>query len=103
MPASMSVSEYSTVHFPHVAAPHHDAAEGGKWTVHPLSRSASGDCPSRLLRPGDPASPTGDRLRLLPSGPDLVHGPTSRGTRPSTPQARALARSRAPREGIQLR
>jgi len=33
---------------------------------------------------GDPATPIGDRLRLLPSGPDLVRGPTSRGTRPST-------------------
>ena len=31
--------------------------------------------------PGTPAAPAGDRLRLLPSGSDLVHGPTSRGTR----------------------
>ena len=37
------------------------------------------------LRSGYPAAPAGDRLRLLPSGSDLVHGPTSRGTRPSTP------------------
>jgi hypothetical protein len=36
---------------------------------------------------GDPASPIGDRLRLLPSGPDLVHEPTSSGTRPSTHHA----------------
>ena len=31
--------------------------------------------------PGIPASHVGDRLRLLPSGPDLVHEPTPRGTR----------------------
>jgi len=31
--------------------------------------------------PGTPAAPAGDRLRLLPSGPDLVHKPTPRGTR----------------------
>ena len=31
--------------------------------------------------PGAPAAPAGDRLRLLPSGPDLVHKPTPRGTR----------------------
>ncbi len=31
--------------------------------------------------PGTPAAPAGDRLRLLPSGPDLVRKPTPRGTR----------------------
>ena len=31
--------------------------------------------------PGAPAAPAGDRLRLLPSGPDLVRKPTPRGTR----------------------
>jgi hypothetical protein len=30
---------------------------------------------------GAPAAPVGNRLRLLPSGPDLVHKPTPRGTR----------------------
>src|SRR5437763_17023459 len=29
------------------------------------------------LRPGAPPAPGGDRLRLLPSGPDLFHGPSS--------------------------
>ena len=29
------------------------------------------------LRPGAPATPEGGRLRLLPSGPDLVHGSSS--------------------------
>src|SRR5947207_7155969 len=53
-----------------------------KWTVHP---------PSKLIDQvayigggsgsGEPATPIDYRLRLLPSGPDLVHGPTSRGTR----------------------
>ena len=37
--------------------------------------------PGRDSGSGTPATPAGDRLRLLPSGPDLVHGPTSRGTR----------------------
>src|SRR4051794_29831122 len=59
-------------------------AESGPCTLRrERSPSASTGC---KLRSGDPASPAGDRLRLLPSGPDLVHGPTSRGTRPSTPQ-----------------
>src|SRR3954468_23895636 len=40
----------------------------------------------RWLQSSYPAAPAGDRLRLLPSGPDLVHGPTPRGTRPSTPR-----------------
>jgi hypothetical protein len=31
---------------------------------------------------GVPTAPAGDCLRLLPSGPDLVHKPTPRGTRP---------------------
>ena len=52
------------------------------WTVHPPSklhpgrRNAARDSGS-----GAPAAPAGDRLRLLPSGPDLVHEPTPRGTR----------------------
>jgi hypothetical protein len=43
--------------------------------------------------PGPPAAPAGDRLRLLPSGPDLVHGPTSRGD----PGHRRRARRSRPR------
>ena len=59
-----------------------------KWTVHPsVEVGLRGLTAVLRLRPGDPAAPAGDRLRLLPSGPDLVHGPTSRGTRPSTPRA----------------
>src|SRR3954464_6459783 len=50
------------------------------------------------------AAPIGDRLRLLPSGPDLVHGPTSRGDPgPSTPHTTGPTRGRAPREGIRPR
>jgi len=30
---------------------------------------------------GAPVARIGDRLRLLPSGPDLIHGPTPHGTR----------------------
>jgi len=56
-----------------------------KWTVHPPSKPVP-RARSLLVSSGsgDPAAPAGDRLRLLPSGPDLVHGPSSRGTRPST-------------------
>ena len=39
------------------------------------------------LRPGYSAAHGEDRLRLLPSGSDLVHGTPSRGTWPSTPRA----------------
>ena len=34
------------------------------------------------LRSGTPVAPAGARLRLLPSGPDLVRGPTPQGTPP---------------------
>ena len=44
-------------------------------------------CPSRLARAGLSCGTRGIRLRLLPSGPDLVRVPTSRRTRPSTPSA----------------
>src|SRR5215207_1232268 len=58
----------------------------GKWPC-TLCRSAtlrlSG---ARLLRRGVPASPETFCLRLLPSGPDLVHSASPRGTRPSTPR-----------------
>jgi hypothetical protein len=42
--------------------------------------------PARLIvahgsGPGTPATPIGDRLRLLPSGPDLIRKPTPCGTR----------------------
>src|SRR3954447_24099736 len=63
-----------------------DMTVGGvQWTVHPPSRRDTGRLRRSELRPGTPATPGGDRLRLLPSGPDLVHGPPPRGTRPSTP------------------
>jgi hypothetical protein len=41
-------------------------------------------CPGSRLRPGVPAALPVHRLRLLPSGPDRVHGSGSRRTRPST-------------------
>jgi len=41
-----------------------------------------------MARVGLPRGTRGIRLRLLPSGPDLVRVPTSRGTRPSTPPRR---------------
>ena len=53
--------------------------------------------------PGAPAAPAGDRLRLLPSGPDLVRKPTPRGTRTIDAPRRRSDRSRTPRRGIQPR
>src|SRR4051812_49397330 len=61
---------------------------GEEWTVHPPSRSGHRACPSLMARAGLPRGTRGIRLRLLPSGPDLVRVPTSRGTRPSTPPRR---------------
>src|SRR5712692_8621767 len=55
------------------------------------------------LRSGLPAARDGDRLPLLPSGPDGVHGPTLHRTRPSTPRDAHRIRDAGPREGIQPR
>ncbi len=53
----------------------------------PSSETSHRACPSRLARAGLSCGTRGIRLRLLPSGPDLVRVPTSRRTRPSTPSA----------------
>src|ERR1700691_800361 len=50
---------------------------------------------------GAPAAPAGVRLRLLPSGPDLVHEPTPRGTRAIDAPKRRSDRSETPRRGVQ--
>jgi len=55
------------------------------------------------LRPGRPTAPEGGRLPLLPSGPDGVHGPSLRGTRPSTSSDGVGGGDRRPRPGIQPR
>jgi len=53
--------------------------------VHPvLDLCAAVAIPGSRLRPDDPAAHSVHRLRLLPSGPDRVHGSRSRRTRPST-------------------
>gem|GEM_PF-4417738 len=49
------------------------------------------------LRPGAPAAPEGDRLRLLPSGPDLVHGPPPPRDRAINAQHAALTLGPEPR------
>src|SRR5687767_11029197 len=59
--------------------------------------------PRARLQPGCPAAPEGDRLPLLPSGPDGVHGPTLRGTRLSTSGTVVVDERYGPRPGIQLR
>ncbi len=53
--------------------------------------------------PGTPAAPAGDRLRLLPSGPDLVHKPTPRGTRTIDAPNSGATGVETPRKGIQPR
>src|SRR4051794_1973295 len=52
--------------------------EGGPCTL--LRDEVPGAFASVGSGQGDPVAPAGTRLRLLPSGPDLVHGPASRGT-----------------------
>ncbi len=47
---------------------------------------------------GAPAAHIGDRLRLLPSGPDLIHGPTPRGTRAISTTTGGLTPKAAPLE-----
>src|SRR3712207_3383385 len=75
-----------------------------------VDRAPSVEAWSRALNaardsgPGAPAAPADDRLRLLPSGPDLVHGPTSRGTRAiDATNGAADPVADAPREGVQPR
>src|SRR6478735_12161400 len=58
------------------------------WTVHPPSKRGHRACPSLEARAGLSCGTRGIRLRLLPSGPDLIRVPTSRRTRPSTPPRR---------------
>ena len=53
--------------------------------------------------PGAPAAPAGDRLRLLPSGPDLVRKPTPRGTRTIDAPSDGATGAETPRKGIQPR
>ena len=53
--------------------------------------------------PGAPAAPGGDRLRLLPSGPDLVREPTSRGTRTINAPGDGATGAGVPRGGLQPR
>jgi hypothetical protein len=59
--------------------------------------------PRIRLQPGSPTAPEGGRLPLLPSGPDGVHEPSLRGTRPSTSDEVVVGERRRPRPGIQLR
>ncbi len=49
-----------------------------------LDPGDTGAIPGSRLRPGTPAAHLVHRLRLLPSGPDRVHGSWSRRTQPST-------------------
>ena len=72
-----------------------EAHANRSWLVFPALRPIAGAGPCTPRRdsarrtpiaardsgPGAPAAPAGDRLRLLPSGPDLVRKPTPRGTR----------------------
>ncbi len=79
-----------------------------------MSRPESGPCTLRRcrcrgaaavswLRSGNPTTPEGGRLRLLPSGPDLVHGSPSSRDRTIDTTDGASTPGLAPREGIQPR
>jgi hypothetical protein len=71
--------------------------------VHPASNVEPHTRPIARLQPGRPTAPEGGRLPLLPSGPDGVHGPSLRGTRPSTSGDGVGGGDRRPRPGIQPR
>jgi hypothetical protein len=90
----------------------HRARRGGLGTVatvgmnRPCTRRrtrASAHAQIVRLQPGRPTAPEGGRLPLLPSGPDGVHGPSLRGTRPSTSSDGVGCEDRRPRPGIQPR
>jgi len=70
--------------------------KAGNGPCAPPSKRSHRACPSRLARAGLSCGTRGFRLRLLPSGPDLVRVPTSRRTRPSTPPAAHWPRRPAP-------
>ena len=53
--------------------------------------------------PGAPAAPAGYRLRLLPSGPDLIREPSPRGTRTIDAPGLRSDRGGIPRRGVQPR
>jgi hypothetical protein len=71
--------------------------------VHPASNIEPRTRHIARLQPGRPTAPEGGRLPLLPSGPDGVHGPSLRGTRPSTSSDGVGGGDRRPRPGIQPR
>jgi len=74
-----------------------------KMVVHPLSMGSAWLTRASRLQPGDPAAPEGDCLPLLPPGPDGVHRPPPRRTRPSTSLSPGSPKRLAPREGIRPR
>ena len=70
----------------------------------PVEAGTRGAAAVSRLRFGAPAAPGGDRLRLLPSGPDLVHGSSSpTGPNHQHREQGADPGACAPREGIQPR
>ena len=76
------------------------AAPPSRWTVHPPSRlRRRSPIAARDSGSGTPAAPAGDRLRLLPSGPDLVHKPTPRGDPSHRRPERRSNRSETPLGG----
>ncbi len=79
-----------------------------RFAEHALSSAGPCDPPSRAvpgrsrrgwLEPGVSAAHARYRLRLLPSGSDLVHGRALRGTWPSTPPATYRPRRPRPSDG----
>ena len=70
-----------------------------KWTVHPPSRFACGAAAGWGSGQGAPDRACRHPLRLLPSGPDLVRGPTPRGTLPINAPTGGACRATAPSGG----
>ena len=65
----------------------------------PLVELRSPACGTKQLRPGYPVAPTGNRLWLLPSGPDQIHRSAPHRTQPSTPLGQAVPATVEPSEG----
>src|SRR3981081_4017467 len=73
--------------------------QGGRVVAHPTSMACRRRSPDGPARARLAAAPPGDRLPLLPSGPDGGHGPELRRTRPSAPMPSEQTRERTPSVG----
>ena len=84
-------------------APQVERRPGQRQRAQPHHASVLEHAHAHWLGSGLPAARSDDRLPLLPSGSDGVHGPFLHRTRSSTPPRARRIRDAGPREGIQPR